>query len=462
MAIGRAIVRKPKVFLFDEPLSNLDAALRVDMRIELSRLHQELGTTMIYVTHDQVEAMTLGHCIAIFHGGRVEQLGPPLQLYRQPANAFVAGFLGAPRINLVQRPEAGAPAALQQLWASPGAPARPRAPRSAGLRAEDLQVAPAAQGGGIPARVELAEHLGDSSVLHLRLDGLPDLLRARTFGQPRRPGRRRQRDAATRCRPGVGVRRTRAAPGRWRSGMNAIRILGLAVLWLATGAQVAHGRWPCPTGYRLVWSDEFSVDGLPDPTKWDNDTGRNREGWYNNERQYYAAHRERNAVVRQGTLRITARRESLKDQPDWGGQPYTSARLITRGKADWTYGYFEIRARMPCGKGTWPALWLVGSGGRWPEDGELDIMEHVGSNPTRVSSALHTQARQRRLGRGRCRPSARCLPPLPRLPDALDRRRGALWHRRFCPPALPQAEGRCQRLALRQAAVPDPQRGHRR
>ena len=95
VAIGRAIVRKPRVFLFDEPLSNLDAALRVNMRIELSRLHRELGTTMIYVTHDQVEAMTMGTRIAVFNHGRIEQLGAPLALYNAPANEFVAGFLGA-------------------------------------------------------------------------------------------------------------------------------------------------------------------------------------------------------------------------------------------------------------------------------------------------------------------------------------------------------------------------------
>ena len=101
VAIGRAIVRKPKVFLFDEPLSNLDAALRVNMRIELSRLHKELGTTMIYVTHDQVEAMTMGDRIAVFNKGHVEQLGAPLDLYNRPANEFVATFLGAPRINMI-------------------------------------------------------------------------------------------------------------------------------------------------------------------------------------------------------------------------------------------------------------------------------------------------------------------------------------------------------------------------
>ncbi|MDO8178463.1 MAG: sn-glycerol-3-phosphate ABC transporter ATP-binding protein UgpC [Undibacterium sp.] len=102
VAIGRAIVRQPKLFLFDEPLSNLDASLRVQMRIELSRLHQELKTTMIYVTHDQVEAMTLGQRIAVFNAGRIEQVGAPLELYDNPGNLFVAGFLGAPKMNLLK------------------------------------------------------------------------------------------------------------------------------------------------------------------------------------------------------------------------------------------------------------------------------------------------------------------------------------------------------------------------
>ncbi|HJV61869.1 MAG TPA: glycoside hydrolase family 16 protein [Albitalea sp.] len=147
-----------------------------------------------------------------------------------------------------------------------------------------------------------------------------------------------------------------------------------------------------PADYRLVWSDEFDVDGLPDARRWSFDTGRNREGWYNHELQYYAGPRAENALVKNGVLRITARRESLSREPDWGGQHYTSARLITKGKGDWTYGFYDIRARMPCGKGTWPAIWVVGSGGRWPADGELDIMEHVGSRPERVSSAVHVTA----------------------------------------------------------------------
>src|SRR5450830_305288 len=101
VAIGRAIVRKPSLFLFDEPLSNLDASLRVQMRVELSRLHKELGTTMIYVTHDQVEAMTLGQRIAVINGGRIEQVGTPFELYNNPGNLFVAGFLGTPKMNFI-------------------------------------------------------------------------------------------------------------------------------------------------------------------------------------------------------------------------------------------------------------------------------------------------------------------------------------------------------------------------
>jgi multiple sugar transport system ATP-binding protein len=101
VAIGRAIVRKPQVFLFDEPLSNLDAALRVRMRYEFARLHEELGTTMIYVTHDQVEAMTLADRIVVLQAGRIEQVGSPMQLYEHPDNLFVAGFIGSPRMNFL-------------------------------------------------------------------------------------------------------------------------------------------------------------------------------------------------------------------------------------------------------------------------------------------------------------------------------------------------------------------------
>ena len=182
VAIGRAIVRKPEVFLFDEPLSNLDAALRVNMRIELSRLHAELGTTMIYVTHDQVEAMTMGDRIAVFNQGRIEQLGEPMTLYRRPANEFVATFLGAPRMNLIDRPDAGASAPHRQLWASLGGD-RPehQGARRMGLRPEHLALRTA--GEGVAAKVVLSEHLGDVSIVHLSVEGLSDLLTAKVSAQ---------------------------------------------------------------------------------------------------------------------------------------------------------------------------------------------------------------------------------------------------------------------------------------
>jgi multiple sugar transport system ATP-binding protein len=176
VAIGRAIVRKPKVFLFDEPLSNLDAALRVDMRVELSRLHAELGTTMIYVTHDQVEAMTLGDRIAVFNKGAIEQLGAPLELYNRPATEFVAAFIGAPRINLIDRPMAGATSAHQSLWSKLLGTSDQKA-RRVGLRPEHLQLGTPEQ--GVPAQVVLAEHLGDSSIIHLRVEGVNGLLNAK-------------------------------------------------------------------------------------------------------------------------------------------------------------------------------------------------------------------------------------------------------------------------------------------
>ena len=184
VAIGRAIVRKPKVFLFDEPLSNLDAALRVNMRIELSRLHKELATTMIYVTHDQVEAMTLGDRIAVFNKGIVEQLGAPMALYNQPANEFVAGFIGAPRINLIPRPPAANAAAPHAaLWNALAGQA-PASVERAGLRPEHLRLAPVGQ--GIAATVALAEHLGDASIIHLKVEGIGELLTAKvgTEGSP--------------------------------------------------------------------------------------------------------------------------------------------------------------------------------------------------------------------------------------------------------------------------------------
>ncbi|MDB4967953.1 MAG: carbohydrate transporter ATP-binding protein family [Myxococcales bacterium] len=157
VAMGRAVVRRPKVFLFDEPLSNLDAALRGQMRVELMRLHQRLGATMVYVTHDQVEAMTLADRIAVLSQGALMQVGPPAELYARPTNLFVARFLGTPEMNIV-----GAAAAQ----ASGLVAALPDTVASVGVRAEDLHVAP----GGVGAQVDVVEHLGPEALVHLRVE----------------------------------------------------------------------------------------------------------------------------------------------------------------------------------------------------------------------------------------------------------------------------------------------------
>jgi multiple sugar transport system ATP-binding protein len=174
VAIGRAIVRRPRVFLFDEPLSNLDAALRVQMRIELARLHADLGTTMVYVTHDQTEAMTLGSRIAVFNKGRIEQVGRPMDLYNAPANTFVAQFLGTPKINLMAYAvDATASAAVldqtvKLSWSELGLP--PSVVElgcTLGVRPENLHIEEA--GSGLRGVVEFTERLGDSTNVYLRL-----------------------------------------------------------------------------------------------------------------------------------------------------------------------------------------------------------------------------------------------------------------------------------------------------
>ncbi len=172
VAIGRAIVRKPDVFLFDEPLSNLDAELRVSMRIELARLHRELGNTMIYVTHDQTEAMTLADRIVILRDGRIEQVGTPRQIYEDPANTFVAGFIGSPRMNL-----------LRGRWVGPGrvrvsgveidVPLSVAAPPEGseveyGIRPEHVEIDRNARS-GMPATVEFSEYLGGTRYIYTRL-----------------------------------------------------------------------------------------------------------------------------------------------------------------------------------------------------------------------------------------------------------------------------------------------------
>jgi lactose/L-arabinose transport system ATP-binding protein len=166
VAIGRAIVRGPEVFLFDEPLSNLDAELRVEMRVEIARLHREIGATMIYVTHDQVEAMTLADKIVVLRAGRVEQVGAPLELYHNPDNRFVAGFIGSPAMNFVTGvveksgtvAAAGLSGSLDTGVALPGKGAK----IVAGLRPQHLHIK-----GGDTHRVEITEALGGISFIHL-------------------------------------------------------------------------------------------------------------------------------------------------------------------------------------------------------------------------------------------------------------------------------------------------------
>ncbi|MCU6499406.1 sn-glycerol-3-phosphate ABC transporter ATP-binding protein UgpC [Rugamonas sp. A1-17] len=178
VAIGRAIVRQPQVFLFDEPLSNLDAALRVQMRIELKNLHRTLRSTMIYVTHDQVEAMTLADRIVVLRGGVVEQVGAPLDLYQRPANLFVAGFLGSPAMNFIAGTVEQVGLRMMAVRLAGGALAQvaPRAGLAAGdsvtlgVRAEHMALE-SAGGEGISVTVLAAELLGDTSYVYLTPDG---------------------------------------------------------------------------------------------------------------------------------------------------------------------------------------------------------------------------------------------------------------------------------------------------
>jgi multiple sugar transport system ATP-binding protein len=190
VAIGRAIVREPRLFLFDEPLSNLDAALRAKTRIELARLHRDLGATMVYVTHDQVEAMTLGDKIVVLSEGRVQQAGTPLTLYQQPANRFVATFIGSPTINLLPANVLEVSAQGVQLRLGNGASAfatvngsalQPGETVEIGVRPEHCEVLQAGarpQGNDLllNAEITLVEHLGESNLLYVRTEDGQDLI----------------------------------------------------------------------------------------------------------------------------------------------------------------------------------------------------------------------------------------------------------------------------------------------
>jgi len=163
VAIGRAIVREPSAFLFDEPLSNLDAALRGTMRLEISELHHQLKTTMIYVTHDQIEAMTMADKIVVLNRGNIEQVGSPLDLYRSPRNLFVAGFIGSPRMNFIE-----------------GAYAQSKNAKVAGIRPEHIALS--RDSGLWNGTVTVAEHLGADTFLHIDVDGI-GLITARADGE---------------------------------------------------------------------------------------------------------------------------------------------------------------------------------------------------------------------------------------------------------------------------------------
>ncbi|MDI7776480.1 sn-glycerol-3-phosphate ABC transporter ATP-binding protein UgpC [Asticcacaulis sp. EMRT-3] len=179
VAIGRAIVREPDVFLFDEPLSNLDASLRGQMRVEIARLHANLGATSVYVTHDQVEAMTLASKIVVLNGGRIEQIGSPLELYRRPANLFVAGFIGSPRMNMLPATLDSSGPAQVTLATAQGPLTLPRQGVGAmkggkitlGLRPEHIHLAGAEEADALTGCVHLVERLGGETFAYVTLDG---------------------------------------------------------------------------------------------------------------------------------------------------------------------------------------------------------------------------------------------------------------------------------------------------
>lgn len=164
VAIGRAIVREPSAFLFDEPLSNLDAALRVGMRHEISELHKTLETTMVYVTHDQVEAMTMADKIVVLRAGHIEQVGSPLELYHTPRNLFVAGFIGSPKMNLIT-----------------GAVAKRHNASTIGVRPEHMDVVES--GGTFVGTIGLSEHLGSDTFFHVHLDEMDEPMTVRAMGE---------------------------------------------------------------------------------------------------------------------------------------------------------------------------------------------------------------------------------------------------------------------------------------
>jgi multiple sugar transport system ATP-binding protein len=199
VAIGRAITRRPKIFLFDEPLSNLDAALRVSMRAELLRLHQQLKSTMIYVTHDQVEAMTMADRLVILDSGHVEQVGPPLEVYHRPRTVFAAGFLGSPRMNFLrgELAAAGADGVTVKLADGTtvaakvdGKDAKVGQKVTLGIRPEHLRIVAGSGPSSAPykASIQLVEDLGDHAILHLESPAVEGRLLAKVEAAPAASG----------------------------------------------------------------------------------------------------------------------------------------------------------------------------------------------------------------------------------------------------------------------------------
>jgi beta-glucanase (GH16 family) len=162
-----------------------------------------------------------------------------------------------------------------------------------------------------------------------------------------------------------------------------MKILNRVLLFSFIAILFTNFSIPKKADWKLVWSDEFNYTGLPDSTKWNYDIGGN--GWGNNELEFYTNKRLENARVENGNLIIELKKEK------WVDKNYTSARLITKGKADWKYGKIEVRAKLPKGLGTWPAIWMLGSTTplKWPDDGEIDIMEHVGFDPGVIHGSIH-------------------------------------------------------------------------
>ena len=184
VSIGRAIVRGPEVFLFDEPLSNLDAELRVEMRVEIARLHNEIGATMIYVTHDQVEAMTLADRIVVMNDGIIEQVGTPMELFMNPANTFVAGFLGSPPMNQVNGvlTENGADVGGVQIGLNAAIGNNVGRKVVVGIRPEDVALEAGSGTSAFPIELDLVEPLGSEALLHARRDGTNLVFKADTNG----------------------------------------------------------------------------------------------------------------------------------------------------------------------------------------------------------------------------------------------------------------------------------------